>query len=44
MRDVVADIYKVGPLTYPKIFQCDNGSKFKEEVTRMLEKQEVKIQ
>ena len=27
-RDV-ADIYKVGPLTYPKIFQCDNGSEFK---------------
>ena len=34
-RDVaqmIADIYKVGPLTYPKIFQCDNGSKFKGEV------------
>ena len=45
-RDVVemiADIYKVGPLTYPKIFQCDNGSEFKGEVTKMLEKQEVKI-
>ena len=23
---MIADIYKVGPLTYPKIFQCDNGS------------------
>ena len=41
---MIADIYKVGPLTYPKIFQCDNGSKFKGEVTKMLEKQEVKIQ
>ena len=29
---------------YPKIFQCNNGSKFKGEVTEMLEKHEVKIQ
>ena len=41
--EMIADIYKVGPLTYPKIFQCDNGSEFKGEVTKMLEKQEVKI-
>ena len=44
VADMIADIYKVGPLTYPKIFQCDNGSKFKAEVTRMLEKHEVRIQ
>ena len=46
MKDVaemIADIYKVGPLTYPKIFQCDNGSEFKGEMTKMLEKHEVKI-
>ena len=42
--EIIADIYKVGPLTYPKIFQCDNGSKFKGEVTKVLEKHEVKIQ
>ena len=42
--EMIADIYKVGPLTYPKIFQCDNGSEFKGEATKMLEKQEVKIQ
>ena len=41
---MIADIYKVGPLTYPKIFQCDNGGEFKGEVTKMLEKHEVKIQ
>ena len=41
---MIADIYKVGPLTYPKIFQCDNGSKFKAEVIKMLEHHEVKIQ
>ena len=41
---MIADIYKVGPLKFPKIFQCDNGSEFKGEVTKMLEKQEAKIQ
>ena len=41
VADMIADIYKVGPLTYPKIFQCDNGSEFKAEVTKMLEKHEV---
>ena len=43
VAEIIADIYKVGPLTYPKIFQCDNGSEFKGEVTKMLEKQEVNI-
>ena len=43
MAEMIADIYKVGPLTYPSTFQCDNGSEFKGEVTKMLEKQEVKI-
>ena len=43
VAEMVADIYKVGPLTYPKIFQCDNGSEFKGEMTKILEKQEVKI-
>ena len=44
VAEMIAHIYKVGPLTYPKIFQCDNGSEFKGEVTKMLEKNEVKIQ
>ena len=43
VAEMIADIYKVGPLTYPKIFQCDNGSEFKGGVTKMLEKNEVKI-
>ena len=38
VAEMIADIYKVGPLTYPKIFQCDNGSEFKGEVTKMSEK------
>ena len=43
MAEMIADIYKVWPLTYSKIFQCDNGSEFKGEVTKMSEKHEVKI-
>ena len=43
VAEMIADMYKVGPLTYPKIFQCDNGSKFKGEMTKMLEKHEVQI-
>ena len=43
VAEMIADIYKVGPLTYPSIFQCENGSEFKGEVTKLLEKQEVKI-
>ena len=43
VAEMIADIYKVGPLKYPKIFQCDNSSEFKGEVTKMLKKQEVKI-
>ena len=43
MAEMIADIYKVGLLTYPKIFQCDNGGEFKVDVTKLLEKHEVKI-
>ena len=43
VAEIIADIYKDGPLKYPVIFQCDNGSQFKGDVTKMLEKQEVKI-
>ena len=44
MAEMIADIYKVGPVKIPKIFQCDNDSEFKGDVTKMLEKNEVKIQ
>ena len=43
VAEMIADIYKVGPLTHPSIFQCDNDSEFKGEMTKMLEKHEVKI-
>ena len=44
VAEIVADIYKVGPLMYPKIFQCNNGCEFKGDVPKMLEKHEVTIQ
>ena len=43
VAEMISDIYKVGPLTWPKVFQCDNGSEFKAEVTKMLERRDVKI-
>ena len=43
VAEMIADIYKVGPLTCPKIFQCDIGSEVKGDVTKTLEKNEVKI-
>ena len=43
VAEMIADICKVGPLTYPEIFQCDNCSEFKTEVTKMLEKHGVTI-
>ena len=43
VAEMIANIYKVGQLTYPKTFQCDNGSEFKGEVTKMLEKLDVNI-
>ena len=37
-------IYKKDSLfKYPKTFQCDNGSEFKNEVTKLLEKHNVEI-
>ena len=41
--NMIANIYKVGPLTYTEVFQCDNGSEFNAEVHKMLEKNEIMI-
>ena len=41
---VLEAIYKKGIVfKYPKTFQCDNGSEFKNEVTKLLEKHNVEI-
>ena len=44
IAEMIADIYKAGPLTYPSTFHCDNDSEFKEAVTKMIVQHEVKIQ
>ena len=37
-------IYKKGGVfKYPMVFQCDNGSEFKNELIRLLEKHNVDI-
>ena len=36
--------WKQSMFKYPKAFQCDNGSEFKNEVTKLLEKHNVDIQ
>ena len=33
---MIADIYKVGPLTYSKIFPCDNGSEFNNKTNNLI--------
>ena len=43
IANMIADLYMVDPLTYPKVFQSDNGSEFKAEVPKMLEKHGVMI-
>ena len=41
---VLQKIYKNGAVfKYSKTFQCDNGSEFKNEVTKLLEKHNVEI-
>ena len=41
---VLETLYKKGGVfKYPKVFQCDNGSEFKNEVTKLLEKHNVDI-
>ena len=43
VAEMIASIYKVGPLTDSKIFQCDNGSKFKGEVTRLWKRMKLRL-
>ena len=43
VADLIADIYKVGSLNNPKVFQCDNRSELKAEVPKILEKHGVMI-
>ena len=40
---VLEAMYGGGVLKYPKVFQCDNGSEFKSDVTKLFEKHNVDI-
>ena len=41
---VLGAIYKKGGVfKYPRTFQCHNGSEFKNEVTKLLEKHNVEV-
>ena len=38
-------IYNIGDVfKYAKVFQCDNGREFKNDVTKLLEKHNVEIE
>ncbi|XP_057290169.1 uncharacterized protein LOC130612841 [Hydractinia symbiolongicarpus] len=43
VADKIKDVCKAGPLHYPKTLQSDNGSKFKSDVTKLLEDKGVEI-
>ena len=43
VAEMIADIYKVGPFTYPKIFQCANGSEFKGDVTKVWKSKKLRF-
>ena len=43
VSEMISDIYKVGPLTYPNVVEIDNGSEFKSDVTKLFEKHDVII-
>ena len=34
---------KANPMKYPSVFQCDNSSEFKADVTKLLKSHNVKI-
>lgn len=43
VAEMVKDIFKAGPLRYPKVFQYYYGSEFKSDVTKLLGKKVVQI-
>ena len=40
---MLKDIYKMGSLSYPQIFQCDNGSEFKGAACKFLDEHGVVV-
>ena len=43
VAEMLQDIYKKGPLRYPKEFQVDNGTEFKAGVLKLMKEKGVKV-
>ena len=43
VADMLADIYKKGPLRYPGALHVDNGTEFKAQVLQLMKKHDVKV-
>ena len=43
VEEMLLDIYKKGPLRYPKEFHVDNGTEFKAGVLKLMKKKGVKV-
>ena len=43
VAEMLQDIYKKGPLRYPKEFHVDNGTEFKADVLKLMTEHDVKV-
>ena len=43
VADMLRDVYKKGPLKYPKELHVDNGSEFKADVLKLMKEHDVKV-
>ena len=43
VAEMLQDIYKKGPLRYPKEFHVDNGTEFKADVLKLMKTHDVKV-
>ena len=43
VADMLRDVYKKGPLKYPKELHVDNGTEFKADVLKLMKKHDVKV-
>ena len=43
VADMLRDIYKKGPLRYPKELHVDNGTEFKADVSKLMKEHDVKM-
>ena len=43
VAEMFKDVYKKGPLRYPKEFRVDNGTEFKADVLKLMKEHDVKV-